>query len=104
MTTQQFLAILSASGIEGADVKVSVQSGPGADEAFERAVTLLGIAGASIDRSRHNVLGGEYEVAVIDESFRLVGPWGRAFQDDERIALTPEAKLALHTVPSGDAA
>ena len=110
MNTQQLLAIVSASGVDGSNVTVNFHTGPGADEAYENAIALIETAGGSVTRRVQELqsTGGVYEVANVDPNefgvsdFTLIGPMGhRSYHPDERITTTPEAKLALRVIPGG---
>ena len=110
MTTQQLLAIVSASGIDGSNVTVNFHTGPGADTAYENAIAMIETAGGSVTRRVQELssTGAAYEVAAVDQNehgisdFQLIGPFGhRSYHPEQRINLTPEAKVALRVIPGG---
>lgn len=110
LSTQQLLAIVSASGIGRSDVSINFPDfEPGSAEAYEATIAMIESAGGTVERKRQEFNFGCYELAVVNPDpdeflhrFRLIGPIGHTGIDpDERVNVTPEGKLALRVIPGG---
>ena len=107
ISAQRLLAIVSASGIGRADISISFTTEPGSAEAYENAIAMIESAGGEVSREVHEFTYGIYETALVEigtdvPAFRLHGPIGhQAYDQDERVTVTPEAKVALRVIPGG---
>ena len=109
-STQQLLAIVSASAPVTATVTINYSASPEAVESYENAIAMIEAVGGTVTREAQKLLGTDrpYEIARVNPTdygtsdFTLIGPFDHAgFDPDERVAVTTEGKLALRVIQGG---